>query len=59
MYKKNRAKWRLNKGLGVFAVSPNLLIWQLKKKDNYKMQKIWLVAKPKGHRLPPALLFLY
>tara|TARA_R110000744_G_scaffold7034_3_gene24165 strand:- start:1100 stop:1252 length:153 start_codon:yes stop_codon:yes gene_type:complete len=23
------------------------------------MQKIWLAAKPKGHRLPPALLFLY
>ena len=23
------------------------------------MQKIWLVAKRKEHRLPPALLFLY
>lgn len=23
------------------------------------MQKIWLVAKRKGHRLPPALIFLY
>ena len=23
------------------------------------MQKIWLVAKPKVNRLPPALLFLY
>jgi hypothetical protein len=23
------------------------------------MQKIWLVAKREGHRLPPALLFLY
>ena len=23
------------------------------------MQKIWLVAKLKGHRLPTALLFLY
>ena len=35
---------------------PNILIWQLKNKDNHKMQKLWLRARRKGRCWPTALL---
>jgi len=47
------------KGLGVFAKSPNLLIWLFEKQGKNKMYKIRLVAKRNERRLPPALLFIY
>ncbi len=36
---KNRAKTLANRGFGLFRRSSYFLIWQLKSKSNYKIQK--------------------
>ena len=54
---KNRAVSAEFNGLGLFAKSAKSFDLAFREiKDKNKIQKLWLRAKRKGHRLPPALL---